>query len=172
MKAELKIGAELDFLSPREFDEGVGALPKQIWREYAQGLKSIRIPILQGTTSAAGALTLGSTAAAPPASQPGSPTIAGPNKGYVWMVTRLTVAGLTGSDALLLYRGEPSPTRYVRTFGAAPTDHWEPGRGAFLLFPDEFICLSATGLTDNELVTVSGEVIEAPAEQLYKLIGG
>lgn len=168
-RVRLDFGAEVDLLSGAEHAKHLGALPAAIERQKAQGLKHIRIPILTGTSSGTGGITLGSTGTAPGAGQPGSPTIAGPEQGYAWKVTRVSVFGLSGTDSLPLYWGEPAPQRFVHNFTVASPD-WTTSRG-LLLKPGDFLCLSGT-ITINETITVNGEVVEAPAELIYKLIGG
>lgn len=168
-RVKLDFGAEVDILSGSEHARHTAGLPAAFAREQARGLKHFRVPVLTGTSSAAGAITLGSTGSAPPAGQPGSPTISGPLRGYAWKVTRISVWGLSGTDVLSLYWGEPDPRRFVHNFTATAPD-WETSRG-LLLKDGDFLCLSGT-ITVSETITMNGEAVEAPAELIYKLIGG
>ncbi len=163
MKARLELGAELDLLSPEEFDAGVGRL-EGLWRSYAEGLRHLRLPILTGTVPASGALTIGSSSL-PDAGNP----YCGPAQGYLWRVCRISIYGMVGNDALQVFYGDPRPQAYVGTLSATSTE-WDSGRG-LLLHPGDHLTLQGTGLTVGAVYTLNGEAIEAPAEQSFKLIG-
>lgn len=162
MKAKLDFGAEIDILSGDEFDRGIDRLGK-VWREYATGLKHVRFPVMRGAVTAGGALTLGST---------DSPdlTFVGPAQGYVWRVARVSVYGLTGTEEVELYFGDVGSSRFVRPLSASNPE-WDTSRG-LLLHPGDHLVVSGAGLTAGEVVSVNGEAYEAPAEQIFKLIGG
>lgn len=160
MKAKLDFGAEIDILSGSEFRQGLDQV-SELWYSYARGLKHLRLPILTGTVAADGSLSLGLS---------GDEVTCGPSQGYAWRICRVSVYGLSGAESADLYFGEPGPTRFVQTVSAsAPT--WASSRG-LLLRPGDYLVLSGSGLTAGNVVTMNGEALEAPAEQLYKLIGG
>ncbi len=163
MKAKLDFGAEIDILSKGEFDDGVDHLAGDIWRRYAEGLKHVRFPVMRGSVSAAGDLTLGSTDFA-------DLTYVGPREGYAWRISRISVAGLETGETVSVYFGEVGASRFVRTLTAASPE-WDTSHG-LLLHPGDHLVITGSGLTAGEVVTVNGEAIEAPAEQIYKLIGG
>jgi len=170
MRAKLDFGAEIDILSGPEFDHGVSRLSEQIKRLDVYGLKHLRIPILQGNVpGGGGTLTLGSQSVAPPASQPGSPPYCGPQQGFAWRVVRVSVFGLSTGDIFSLYFGEPAPQRYVGSYSVNGPE-WDSGHG-LLLHPGDYLVLQGTSANGGEQITLNGEVIEAPAELVYKLIG-
>lgn len=159
MKARLDFGAELDLASGAELRE-LGDRFEALWRDYASGLKHIRLPVMRGTVDANGNLNVGMTEV------PDQP-YCGPQQGFVWRVLRVSVYGLTVGQDVELYFGDPGPTRFVDSFATS----WTSNRG-LLLKPGDYLSISGAGLTVGADVAVNGEAIEAPAEQIFKLIGG
>lgn len=167
MKAKLELGMELDLLSPGELNDGLGGLGDRLIAERAYGLRHIRLPLLTGTVPAGGALTLGSQASV---DQDLNPTRCGPRQGFYWRVTRISLYGMQNSDEVAVYFGEPSPQRFVGNLAVSGPE--VDGSHFLLLKPDDYLTISGTSLTVGAVYTLNGEAIEAPAEQMYKLIGG
>jgi len=77
---------------------------------------------------------------------------------------------LASVDQLAVYVGEPGDARFMNLLTAtAPT--WTPDNSAILL-PGDYLVASGSALGTTTPVTVSGEVIEAPAEEIYKVLAG
>ena len=129
-------------------------------REAARGWKHMSLPVLSGTIASA-AITLGVTKGQLPV---------GPESGYVWSLRRLIVTGLaTGAtpDVVNLYKndafsGPPLWQLNGNNFG------YTFGFGELVIKSGETLALQNSGsLTATGLVTLSGELDEAPAEKYY-----
>lgn len=160
-KFKLDFGADVELLTKDEVDDSIGRLPGGIWGEYARGLKHLDLPVLSGVV-AGGVLLLGGSDVA-------GQNRCGPRQGFFWRVTRISVYGLAAGDVVQLYKGDAVPGRFVTAISAAAPS-FTPSHG-LLLKSDNHLVVDGTGLTATR-VTVTGEVIEAPAEQVFKLIGG
>lgn len=160
-KFKLDFGAEIEVLTKSELDDSLDGLPTGIWAQYARGLKHLDLPVMSGAV-AGGALRLGG-------SDSPDQTFCGPRQGFVWRVARISVFGLAANDVVQVYRGDVAASRFVTVLSAtAPS--FTPSHG-LLLKPGGRIVVDGTGLAATHL-TVTGEVIEAPGEQIFKLIGG
>jgi hypothetical protein len=98
----------------------------------------------------------------------------GPNTGYAWAITRLTVAGLTGTDAMLVYRGysgaaDVQPQNIVAPpiTPAAPTIY--PGNTGLVLMPDQALVFAGT-LTGASIYTVSGNATQVTVDRLPRYL--
>lgn len=160
-KFKLDFGAEVELLTQGELDDSVNKLPGGIWGEYARGLKHLDLPVLSGKV-AGGQITLG-------ASDVADQTLCGPRQGYVWRVVRVSIYGLAAGDAVQLYKGDVAASRFVTAIAAA-NPCFTPSHG-LLLKPGNYLTVDGSGLVATNIV-VTGEVIEAPAEQIFKVIGG
>jgi len=157
MKTRLRLDAELDLLNK---DELAAELDKASnWeRQAAFGLKHMALPNMSGTVSGA-AVTIGG-------SQPDQP-IVGPKAGWVWKVERVSVYGIAGTtDYLELYKGDPVAGLYVTSIGSGA---YHPGKGLILKAGD-YLSLQGSGLTSTGTLVVTGEVTQAPAVMIWKLI--
>lgn len=72
-------------------------------------------------------------------------------------------------DQVTVYKGDPDLSKYVTTLGTQ-SPSWTGSQGCLLL-PGDHIVVAGTGLAAANL-TVTGEAVEAPAEMIYKLVGG
>lgn len=160
-KFKLDFGGEIELLTQGELDDTMDKLPGGIWGEYARGLKHLDLPVLTGKV-AGGAITLG-------ASDIAGQTPCGPRQGYVWRVVRVSVYGLAAGDVVQLYKGDVAASRFVTAISAADPC-LTPSHG-LLLKPGSYLTVDGAGLVATS-VTVTGEVFEAPAEQIFKVIGG
>lgn len=157
MKTRLRLDAEIDLLNK---DELAAELHKASdWeREAAFGLRHMALPNMSGTV-AGGSVLIGG-------SQPDQPII-GPRSGWCWKVERISVYGIAGTtDFLELFKGDPVGGLYVTTIGSGA---YHPGKGLILKGGD-YVSLSGAGLASTGTLTVTGEVTQAPAPMIWKLI--
>lgn len=91
-KFKIQAGAEIDALSDDELKKSLDEQNQSWFREFARGLKSMRLTMTASVAS--GAVTLGGTEAQP----------FGPREGFVWDVRRLSVSGLAAGDVLTVWR--------------------------------------------------------------------
>lgn len=161
-KVKLELGAWLDTVSHSELKDTLKARDDAMMHARAEGIKYRRLPLIKGT-AASGTLSMGG----PDASQD-----CGPNEGFAWVITRLAISGLTSGvtpDVVNLYRG-----------GAGNFPIWQfTGNSSFATFtklalvylPSETLLLiSAGAFAATGQITLSGELLQVPAEFLWKLI--
>jgi hypothetical protein len=106
---------------------------------------------------------------------------ASPQEGYIWFITRLSLAGLTVGDVVNLYR----PAGVVLTPNAAALHtftcppgvaaglgiaDWEPGVAGLIMHPDDVFTLQSAGtLTATELL-LTGQALQITAPYIAKFI--
>lgn len=170
MKFKLDFGADIELLTRDELGGELRAAEHRwdlLWRTRLAGLRHMPIPVARGTSDGSGDITLGQT------SDPDQPYL-GPREGYAWRVVRVSVAILGANDQIALYRGDVGKARFVDLLtGTSPAF---TASHAVVLHPGDHLVVStsqiAGSVTANTEVVVSGEVVEAPAEMIGKLIGG
>jgi hypothetical protein len=126
-------------------------------RQAAYGLRHQDLPRMYGTP-ADGSLLLG-------ADQPDQP-FCGPNSGWFWAVSRISVDGLVSGDAVKVYKD----TKFVGWIS------YQPGFATFgirecVMKSGDFLRIVGTGLTTTSQVEVYGEAISAPGPLMWKLFG-
>lgn len=98
----------------------------------------------------------------------------GPNTGYAWAIQRLTVAGLAGTDSMLIYRGysgaadiQPQNIAGPPLTAAAPTIN--PGKSGLVLMPEQSLVFAGT-LTGASVYTVSGNAVQMTLDRLPRYL--
>ena len=130
-----------------------------------QYIYPIVIPAGSAAASASGALVIA------------NPELFGPRTGVYWDVTRINVAGLAStSEAVTIYKGSTGSssdfqrvntvTQITAQSSAALYGTFVPRTGACLLRAGESLSVQGTGLTANEVITVSWDAISIAAEWL------
>jgi hypothetical protein len=150
----IKGGAQMDVPNRAEIAEIVSAQLRELYR----GVKVLRIPLITGTASGS-ALSIGQA------------QVVGPDSGYAWSVRRMVVSGMTTGvtpDVANLYvNSTTSPPLWQfngNNFGYSFND------GELVINPGEIMLLASVGtFAATGLITVSGQVVEVPAEMLGKL---
>jgi hypothetical protein len=180
-KVKLELGAELDLLNKHELGDTIDA-KVDAWQRYkARGLK--RQPFQSNAQVAGAALLIGDSSI--PQGQAGA-RILGPNEGWAWKVTRISVTGFAAAttDYVKIYKGDVgagSPQSDPRFVDTLTFSRWAvyPGHGCILVPGDHIVIAGGAAFTgsalaspDGTLWTVTGEAIAAPADQIWKLIGG
>ena len=140
---------------------------RDVWDEQqrvaARGFKWMRLPEYLTGKVASSAITLGVGTGQTPL---------GPEQGYAWSVKRLVVGGLTTGatpDVVNLYlndrfAGNPLWQFNGNNFG------YTFGRLELVLGPGDTLSLKSVGtFASTSVITLSGELVEVPAEMLWKL---
>jgi hypothetical protein len=101
----------------------------------------------------------------------GAPTVsiaalASGGAGHINVYGTWTGIDVQNADQVSLFKGDPSGTRFLNTvFATQPA--WTPG---YVIFkPGDYLVASGANLAAAS-VSITGEALEAPAEQIYKLI--
>jgi hypothetical protein len=132
-----------------------------VQRDQARAVKWMRLPaILQGfAASSALALTVGNG------------FNLGPDQGYAWSIRRLAVSGMTAGatpDVVNLDLHSSKPQLWQFT-GAATCATF--GKLSLVLLPGDRLELVSVGtFASTSLITLAGELVEVPAEMLWKLV--
>lgn len=162
-QVELKAGVKFDVLSKGELDSSL--MHYFAARETARlrGLKYMRLPEYLSGKASSSAISLGIERGQKPV---------GPGEGYAWTFRRLLVNGLTSGaspDVVNLYRGS-SGTQPLWQFNGN-SFAYTFGKGDIVLLGGETLALASVGtFSATGQVTLSGELIEVPAELLGKLL--
>lgn len=164
-KVTLQGGMHLEIPDREENRADVATVINQQELTYARGIKWMRMPIITGTP-AGSALTLDESHGA---------AIVGPEGGYAWSLLRIVVDGMTAGttpDVLNMYRN---------SVGVGQPPLWQfNGNSFFATFPrlsmvlsggDTLKFASVGTFAATGLIRVSGELLEIPAEMLWKLVG-
>lgn len=160
MKTQLELGAQLETLTRGELSEELARNTQEFFAQYARGQKYLRFGPIAATV-AAGAVSFDGSGAAG----------TGPRGGFVWSVRRMAFTGLTAG-------GSPDVVNLFRNTLTGPPvwqfngNNWAYtfGKTEMLLLPGETISFANVGsLAATGQITVSGDYLEVPAEQISKL---
>ena len=134
--------------------------------EHARGFKWLRIPELLSGKPASNAITLGTGSG-----QGATPV--GPEQGYAWSLLRVVVSGLTAGttpDVVNLFRNDRFSGPPLWQFTGNALQAGFAKLGLVLMGGDTLSLQNVGSIASTSLITVSGELVEVPAEMLYKLI--
>lgn len=153
--------ASCDVASPGEVREIMEAgLAQLADREHYRAIKVMDLPALTGKV-ANSAITLG----------PAAGQLCGPQSGYAWSVMCLVVTGLTSGaspDVLNFYKNDTSRPIWWQLNGNQFGETF--GKLHRVLYSGESLAAANSGtLAATGVITVTGTIIELPAEQLAKL---
>lgn len=106
---------------------------------------------------------------------------ASPQEGFVWFVTRLSLAGLNAGDVVNIYRpaGVPIPANAValHTFSAPAgvaaglgIADWEAGVAGLVMRPDDVFTLQSAGTLAAAELILSGQALQIAAPYLARFI--
>lgn len=160
MKTQLELGATLETLTRDELSQELAAQTQQFFAQYARGMKYMRFGPISATATG-GVLSFDGSGV------PG----AGPRGGYVWSVRRIAFTGLTTGttpDLVNLYRSQPTGTPVWQFNG----NNWAYtfGKTEMLLMGGETLSFASTGtFAATGQITMSGDLLEVPAEEIFKL---
>jgi len=158
----IQAGAEVEIPSRDEIRSDVAAVWELQELTKARGVKWMYLPEILTGTPASSALTLGITKG----------QVVGPEQGYIWMITRLVVSGLTSGttpDVMNLYRSDRFAGPPMWQFNGNNFAYvWGKFRMTFA--PGNTLNLQNVGnLAATGVITVGGELLEVPAEMAGKL---
>ena len=154
------VGASADVLSPGENQQHLAAAFQEQERIKVAGILHKELPQIQGTATG-GVLLIGQT------------QICGPRAGYLWSVQSLIVTGLTigaTPDVVNFFLDNPTGQVFWQLNGNSPgvtfgkLQRTIRGGSTLLLANAPGYTFAATGQ-----ITVSGEVLEVPAQMAGKL---
>lgn len=148
--------AEINLLTQSELDTSLDRVTKDWYQEAARGVSTARFSAI--ATVAASAVTL-----------PGSDQQRiGPKDGFAWAVQRVTAAGLSTNDQLLVYRNSVSALNLVGVI--TPTASLHPGSKGLILRNDETLIAVGSSLTATGDIVINGEAVELPELDIFKLL--
>jgi hypothetical protein len=160
--SRIEPGSSIETLNKAELDDALQNQANIFLHEAAVGIKYIQVTLLQGSVNNTVINIDGSSS---------SGTSAGPRSGYIWTMTRMSVSGLaigSNPDVVNLYRfnknGVPLWQFNGNNFG------YTFGKMQMVLLPGTYLTLYGTNITATGQVTLTADVIEAPAEMLYKIV--
>ena len=159
----LQGGMRIEIPNRDENREDVARVMDQRELAQARGTKWMRLPQITGTASAS-ALNLDESHGA---------AVVGPEQGYAWSIRRIVVDGMTSGatpDVLNMYRNST---------GTAPLWQFNGnnfgytfGRLELTLMGGDTLKFQSVGTFNaTGLIRVSGELVEVPAEMLWKMVG-
>jgi len=131
--------------------------------QRARGIKPMHLPQTLSGAVKSSAITLGV----------GSGQVLGPEQGYAWSISALIVTGLTAGtspDIVNLYLNDRFSGPVWWQFNGNNFGYtW--GKLQRFLYPGETLSMQNSGnLAATGTITLSGDIIEVPAEQLWKLV--
>ena len=148
--------------SREEFIKDVQAATDVRERTAARAWKHMRLPEMYGTP-ASSACTIGASGA--------SDTTVGPESGYAWSLRRIVVDGMTSGttpDVINMYRNSTGTAPLCQFNGN--NFGYTFGRLELVLKDGDTLMFASSGtFASTSRIRVSGELIEVPAEQLWKL---
>lgn len=159
----LQAGASIDILNQKELDHSLGSLAHDSVIERGRGVKWMRMPTLSGTMTGTFPTTT---------SKLGGTGLCGPNPGYCWAVRRIAAINLSAStDQLYVYRNEPVVGQFIGAMvGQGATNFISFTNVQFVLAPgDELIIAPGASFSSSNVITITGEAVEVPAEMLWKI---
>lgn len=131
-------------------------------REMARAWKWMRLPVMLGTP-ANSAVTIAASAGSVPV---------GPESGYAWSIRRIVVDGMTSGttpDIVNMYRNAHVSAPPLWQFNGNNFGYTF-GRLEVVLSSGDFLEFASVGTyAATGTLRVTGELIEVPAEQLWKL---
>lgn len=151
MKFKLSAGAEIDVLTRQELNDTL----RSWMAEVTRGAR-YRRRALQGVVSAAGTLALGDR----------GDDDTGPAEGFVWAVTRLATAGLTGTETVTAYVNEIADFQVVASQLVGTVSLSD---NALVLAGGDRLLIGGTALTVGATITVTAQIKEVPSVMAWML---
>lgn len=152
MKAKLTAGAELDLLNRDELAETL----KSWGHELTRGAR-FRRRSMAGTVAADGSLTIGT----------GSDDTFGPAEGFVWAVTRISIAGIDPDTQWVnAYANDANPSSLLVP-RISRVEY--PGDHAVVLVSGDQLVIAGSTLTATAIVTATVQIKEAPTLMAWSL---
>lgn len=163
--AEVRIqaGAVIDIPTGREIKDTFSAELDARERQKARGFKWMRLPIYTGTP-ASSAVTIDPKA--------NGGVILGPESGYAWSLRRIVIDGMTSGttpDVINMYRNSVTAQPPLWQFNGNNFGYTF-GRLEMVITGGDALYFASVGtFAATGQIRVSGELVEVPAEMLYRL---
>lgn len=157
MKTKLAAGQEIETLTPAELATHLDTQTKDWFQEQARGVSTFQI-------KDSAAVSTG-TATFPTGTSEGY----GPDAGFAWAITRLSVNNLATNDVVKIFRDAVAPGNFVgQATAAAPVAQF--GTKGLILRGGQGLILQGTGLAATGFLFLTGEGIEIAETDIYKLL--
>jgi hypothetical protein len=158
-------GLKVDIPSRQEIRDTFSTEMDARERQQARAFKWMRLPVYTGTP-AASAVTIDS------ATNGGLEL--GPQQGYAWSIRRIVVDGMTASsttpDIINMYRNAITSQAPLWQFNGNSFGYTF-GRLEMVIMGGDALKFASVGtFAATGLIRVTGEVLEVPAEMLWKLV--
>lgn len=155
MKTKLKAGAEIDTLNQAELLDALGQTTTTWFQEEARGFTTARF---------SNVATVASTNVQVPEA---NDDVFGPEQGFAWRVSRISVSGLSANDVLSVYREVATPMNFLCYLTAtAPVF---PGKGIILRSGEKLLIANTAALTATGDIVVTGEAVQCAELDIFKL---
>lgn len=154
--------AAVDMVTAPEINEVMSNRFDSYLRDRFRGIKWMRLPVMSGKVSG-GAITLGIS----------SGNVCGPDSGFLWSVKRLIVSGLTSGatpDIVNLYLNDNFSQSPLWQFNGNNFGYTFGKMELALMGGDTLSLQNVNTLTATGNITLTGELIEVPAEMMGKLV--
>jgi hypothetical protein len=162
-KITLQGGMHLEVPNREENREDVARVMDERELVQARGLKWMRLPVLLGTP-AGSAVTIDGAHGQPPV---------GPESGYAWSLRRIVVDGMTTGatpDVINMYRNSAGGTQAPLWQFNGNNFGYTFGRLEMTLTGGDSLTFASVGtFAATGTIRVTGELVEVPAEMLYKI---
>ena len=160
----LQAGAIIDIPNRAEIKDTFSQELDARERQAARGFKWMRLPVYTGTP-ASSAVTID------PKSNGG--VILGPESGYAWFLRRIVIDGMTTGqtpDVINMFRNSVTAQPPLWQFNGNNFGYTFSNFEMTLIGGDSLQFASVGTFAATGLIRVSGELIEMPAEMLFKLL--
>lgn len=154
-KTKMKAGAEIETLNQAELLDALGQTTTTWFQEEARGFTTARFSNVS---------TVAATNVQVPARDDDR---FGPEQGFAWRVSRISVSGLSANDVLSVYRDKATPLNFLCYLTAtAPVF---PGKGIILRSGEFLVVANTAALTATGDIVVTGEAVQCSELDIFKL---
>jgi len=158
-------GVEVEIPNREENRADVAAVMDARELVQARGTKWMRLPVLLGTP-ASSAVTIDGAHGQPPV---------GPESGYAWSIRRIVIDGMTSGatpDVINMYRNSAAGTQPPLWQFNGNNFGFTFGRLEMTLMGGDTLVFASVGtFAATGTIRVTGELVEVPAEMLWKMSG-
>lgn len=154
---KLRAGEEIDVLTAPELEKHLDRQTKDWFQEQARGVSTFHIQD--------SAVVSGAAVTFPPSGSIGY----GPDPGFAWAVTRLTVGNLGTNDVIKVFWDTTAPGNFVAQITAAAPALFI-GNKNLILRGGKRLVLSGSGLAATGAVFLTGEGMELAETDIFKLL--
>lgn len=154
-KTKMKAGAEIETLNQAELIDALGQTTTTWFQEEARGFTTARFSNV--------ATVVGANVQVPKAND----DVFGPEQGFAWRVSRISVSGLSANDVLSVFREAATPMNFLCYLTAtAPVF---PGKGIILRSGEKLLIANTAALTATGDIVVTGEAVQCSELDIFKL---